>query len=103
MVPVRAGLFALIGDPVLLVLIQMLDGLTVAIIGVLTALVISDLTDGTGRFNLAQGLVGTFSTLGVGFSTLTSGFVVEWFGHAAAFASASLIGMVALASLWLFL
>jgi len=40
-------------DPALLVVIQVLNGLTGATLGVLTALVIADLTKGTGRFKLA--------------------------------------------------
>jgi hypothetical protein len=63
-VPIRSTFFALTTDPALLVVIQLLDGLTGAVLGVLTALVIADLTKGTGRFNLAQGLVGTLSGVG---------------------------------------
>jgi len=51
--PIRTAFFALIADPVPLVLVQALDGLSGATLGVLTALVIADLTKGTGRFNLA--------------------------------------------------
>ena len=40
---------------------QALDGITAAVLGVLTALVVADITGGTGRFNLAQGIVGTAS------------------------------------------
>jgi MFS family permease len=58
-VPIRAVLFALIGNPQALILIQLLDGITASVLGVLTALVIADVTKGTGRFNLAQGVVGT--------------------------------------------
>ena len=57
--PIRSAVFALAGDAVPLVFVQALDGLSGATLGVLTALVIADLTKGTGRFNLAQGLVGT--------------------------------------------
>ena len=75
-VPIRSGLFAWTADPVLLVVIQLLDGLSGATLGVLTALVIADLTAGTGRFNLAQGLVGALSGLGAALSTSMSGIVV---------------------------
>src|SRR5262249_8063122 len=52
--PIRALLFALIDDPLFLVGFQLLDGISGAIIGVLTILVTADITHGSGRFNLAQ-------------------------------------------------
>jgi MFS family permease len=58
---VRGLLFALTSNPLLLVPIQLLDGVSGSTLGVLTALIIADLTKGTGRFNLAQGFVGTLS------------------------------------------
>jgi sugar phosphate permease len=90
-------------DPSLLVLIQALDGLTGAVLGVLTALVIADLTKGTGRFNLAQGLVGTLSGVGASFSTSISGLVVERFGHTAGFLSATTVGLIAVVILCMFM
>src|SRR4029077_2966009 len=60
-VPIRSGLFASTADPVVLVVVQLLDGLSGATLGVLTPLIIADLTNGTGRFNLAQGLAGAVS------------------------------------------
>jgi MFS family permease len=84
-VPIRSGLFALTTDPALLVVIQLLDGLTGAVLGVLTALVIADITKGTGRFNLAQGLVGTLSGVGAALSTSISGLIAERFGQMAGF------------------
>ena len=53
--PIRALGFALVSDPLLLIGVQMLDGISATVLGVLTALVIADITTGTGRFNLAQG------------------------------------------------
>ena len=50
--PIRAVLFATVTDPYLLVVVQILDGLTAAVFGVLVPLIIADLTRGTGRFNL---------------------------------------------------
>jgi hypothetical protein len=46
--------FAFVTDYPLLVATQLLDGISGSVINVLTVLVISDLTAGTGRFNLAQ-------------------------------------------------
>ena len=56
--PIRGLLFAFVSNPYALVMVQVLDGITGAIMTVLTIMVIADLTAGTGRFNLAQGAVG---------------------------------------------
>jgi len=100
--PIRSTFFALTTDPALLVVIQLLDGLTGAVLGVLTALVIADLTKGTGRFNLAQGLVGTLSGVGAALSTSISGLIVERVGHMAGFLGVTIVGLIAIAILWLF-
>jgi sugar phosphate permease len=102
-VPIRAGFFAFTADPVLLVVIQMLDGLTGAALGVLTTLVVADLTKGTGRFNLSLGLVGTLSGIGASLSTSMSGVVVERFGHTAGFLSVTAVGVLAVAILGAFM
>jgi len=79
--PIRSAFFALTADPALLLITQVLDGPSGATLGVLTALVIADLTRGTGRFNLAQGLVGTVSGIGAALSTSVSGLIVaNWPG-----------------------
>jgi len=83
--PIRALGFALISDPLLLLAVQALDGISATVLGVLTALVIADLTGGTGRFNLAQGIVGTASGIGASISTTLSGLVAERLGPSAAF------------------
>src|SRR5215471_17170623 len=79
--PIRASLFAVITNPPLLLAFQLLDGISGAVIGVLTTLVIADATNGTGRFNLAQGLVGTASGIGASFSTVLFGLIAASFGR----------------------
>src|SRR6478736_3141525 len=83
--PIRALGFALISDPLFLLAVQALDGISATVLGVLTALIIADLTGGTGRFNLAQGIVGTASGIGASISTTLSGLVAERLGPSAAF------------------
>jgi MFS family permease len=102
-IPIRSALFALTTDPALLVLVQVLDGLSGATLGVLTALVIADVTNGTGRFNLAQGLVGTLSGVGAALSTSISGLVVERFGDTAGFLGVTMVGLMAVAIVGLFM
>jgi MFS family permease len=96
-VPIRSGLFALTADPALLVMIQLLDGLSGATLGVLTTLIIADLTNGTGRFNLAQGVAGTASGLGASFSTSITGIVTQKFGYTAGLLSVTGVGLMAVA------
>jgi hypothetical protein len=60
--PIRALVFARTTNPTILIAAQVLDGISGTMLGVLTALTVADLTVGTGRFNLAQGFVGTMST-----------------------------------------
>ena len=84
-------------DPAALVAIQLLDGLSGATLGVLTALVVADLTAGTGRFNLAQGLVGILSGIGASLSTSLSGVIVQTFGRAAGLLSVTAVGLLAVA------
>jgi MFS family permease len=90
-VPIRSSLFALTADPVLLVVIQ-LSGAT---LGVLTALIVADVTAGTGRFNLAQGLVGAASGVGATLSTSVAGIVVEKFGYTAGLLGVTAVGLLA--------
>jgi len=98
--PIRAVCFGLFSDPAVLVVVQLLDGVTGAVLGVLTPLVVADLTRGTGRFNLAQGFVGTFSGIGAALSTTASGLVAERFGSAAGFAAVAVVALIAFIAVW---
>jgi MFS family permease len=102
-VPIRSLTFATTTDPVLLVAVQALDGITGATLGVLTALVIADVTKGSGRFNLAQGAVGTLSGIGAALSTSISGFAVEAFGQTAGFLGVAAVALTSVAILWAFM
>lgn len=98
--PVRALLFALIPEPRALVAFQLLDGVSGAVVGVLTALVIADLTNDTGRFNLAQGLVGTASGVGASLSTALFGVIAVSYGRTVVFLSIAASALVAVLILW---
>ena len=98
--PIRALLFSVITDPVLLVGVQLLDGVSGTVLGVLQALVIADLTKGTGRFNLAQGFVGVASGIGASVSTTLFGLIANTLGHTGNFLVMALIGGVAFTVVW---
>jgi MFS family permease len=102
-VPIRSGLSALTTDPILLVMFQLMDGFTGATLGVLTTLIIADLTNGTGRFNLAQGLAGTLSGVGASLSTSITGIVTQSFGYTAGLLSVTGVGFMAVAIVLVFM
>jgi MFS family permease len=101
--PVRAVLFALIPAPQALLAFQVLDGVSGAVIGVLTALVIADLTNETGRFNLAQGLVGTASGIGASLSTALFGVIAVNYGRTVVFLSIAASALIGVLILWFFM
>jgi MFS family permease len=99
--PIRALLFALTTNPMILIAAQVLDGVSATMLGVLTALIVADLTTGTGRFNLAQGFVGTTSGVGASLSTTISGLVAASLGRAAGFLGLAAVALAAVLLLWL--
>jgi predicted MFS family arabinose efflux permease len=101
--PIRAVLFATVSDPHLIVLVQVLDGVTAAVLGVMVPLIIADLTRGTGRFNLAQGIVGTMTGIGAAASTSIGGYLTDHFGSSAAFLGLGAVAVVALAAVLVFM
>lgn len=103
LVPARAVLFGLAPPVWYLVGIQVLDGLTAAVIGILMPLIVADIMRGSGRYNLAQGAVGTASSVGAAISTLISGYAVQIFGYAIGFFGLAAIGLIAVAVVYLLL
>jgi MFS family permease len=100
---VRSLLFSLTTDPILLAAAQLLDGISGMALGVLTPLIIADLTMGSGRYNLAQGLVGVISGLGAALSTTIAGLIASAFGATPAFIAIFGIALAGTAGLWLFM
>ena len=98
--PMRALLFAWTTNPTFLIAAQVLDGVSGTMLGVLTALVVADLTTGTGRFNLAQGILGTMSGIGASLSTTLSSQIAGSLGRAAGFLGISVVALAALLMLW---
>jgi MFS family permease len=98
---VRALLFAVTVDPPLLICIQLLDGVSGTVLGVLTALIIADLTNGTGRFNLAQGFVGMLAGIGAVLSTTFFGLIVGNFGSEIGFLSIAAAALATVFLAWL--
>lgn len=81
----RGLFFSLTSAPELLVLVQVLDGLSAATLAVLVPLTMVDLTRAHGHLNLAQGMAGCAMGVGAAISTALAGYVTDRFGSHAAF------------------
>jgi predicted MFS family arabinose efflux permease len=98
--PIRGLLFASVSNPLLLVVVQLLDGVTASVFAVMVPLVIADLTRGTGRFNLGQGIVGTATGIGASLSATFAGYMTDRFGSASAFSGLTAVAVAGLGVLW---
>jgi MFS family permease len=101
--PIRGILYTLTANPKLLVAIQILDGIAAGIFGVVSILVIADLTRGTGRFNLAQGVIATSVGIGASLSQLIAGSIVHHTTYNTGFLFLAAIAAIALVILWRFM
>ena len=97
---IRALLFALFTDYWILVAAQVIGGMSAAAVTVLTILVITDLTTGTGRFNLVQGFIGTVIALAATASVAASGFIFQALGQWQGFLILAAAAGIATALLW---
>ena len=79
--PVRGAALAVVVGGVLpgwvLIPVQLLDGISGAVFGVLMPLVASDITRGTGRFNLCMGVLGLAVGAAASLSNLAGGWLAE--------------------------
>jgi MFS family permease len=98
---VRGVLFAMVSSPYLVVVAQVLDGISAAVLGVTLPLVVADITRGTGRFNLALGIVGSAVGIGAALSTTIAGYTIDHFGSGIAFCGLALIAASGLAAVCL--
>jgi predicted MFS family arabinose efflux permease len=101
--PVRGILFSFTANPYGVVAIQLLDGVAAGIFGVIAVVIASDLMRGTGRFNLAQGLVALCVGVGAALSNAVSGFIIQWYGYPAGFLSLTAVALAAFGFFALFM
>ena len=101
--PIRAVLYTFSNDSAWLIGVQLLDGIGAGIYGALTPLVVADIMRGTGRFNLAQGLLATVQGIGASFSGLAAGLLVDHAGYSVTFLSLGAAAAAALAVFALFM
>jgi MFS family permease len=98
---IRAVLFVFVTNSYVVVAVQLLDGISAAILGVLFPLVVADITHGTGRYSLGLGIAGSAVGIGASLSALFAGYLFDHFGRSAAFFSLAAIAVVGTALVWL--
>jgi predicted MFS family arabinose efflux permease len=101
--PVRAVLYTLTTNTAALIAIQVLDGVGAGIFGVVSVLVIADLTRGTGRFNLTLGAISTAVGIGASLSQVIAGSIVHHFGSKLGFLFLAWVASAALGILYFFM
>jgi len=82
---IRCASFAATSEPALVIAVQLLDGISAAILGVLVPLVLADVMRGTGHYNLAQGVVGVAVSVGASLSTAVAGYMSDHVGSSGTF------------------
>jgi MFS family permease len=101
--PLRGVLYTLTDNVTALIAIQILDGVGAGIFGVVSVLVIADLTEGTGRFNLALGAITTAVGIGASLSQAIAGGIVHHFGYRIGFLFLAAVASLALAILYFYM
>jgi predicted MFS family arabinose efflux permease len=101
--PIRGVLYTLTFNTSFLVAIQILDGVAAGIFGVVSVLVIADLTRGTGRFNLTLGAITTAVGIGAALSQVIAGSIVHHISFRAGFLFLAGVALIALAILYFFM
>ncbi|MDR5831110.1 MFS transporter [Caballeronia sp. LP006] len=99
--PLRAILFAGVSSPYLLVPVQMLDGISAAVFGVMLPLIAADVAGGRGHYNLTIGFFGLAAGVGATLSTAAAGFAADRFGTSMSFFGLAAAGALAVLLVWL--
>ena len=94
--PIRGLLLATQPGAGFLIAIEVLDGVSAAVMGVMIPLTAADLTRSTGYLNLAIGSFGLAASLGATVSTTLAGIIAGTFGLRVAFLALSAAGAAAL-------
>ena len=97
---IRGLLYTLSANPYFLVSVQILNGVAGGIFGVLSVLMIADLTKGSGKFNLTLGLINMSIGIGAGLSNALIGWLVDKTSYNVGFLTLTVIATVALAVFW---
>jgi len=100
---IRSVLLSTTSNYGFLLVSQLLGGLASAIVEVLIIVIITDLTAGTGRFNLVGGTVTMVMGIAGAISVAASGFIFHMAGHSLAFVIFAAVAGIATILAWLLL
>jgi MFS family permease len=89
--PLRGWLCVWFDDPSWLFAAQVLDGVGGGLFDALLPLVLADIMEGTGRYSLARGVVGTIQGVGGSSSQLVAGYLATTAGYSAAFLALAIV------------
>jgi MFS family permease len=92
---------AVLPDPILVVAVQALSGVSGAVFGVMLPLIADDVTRKLGRFNLCIGIFGLAAAAGATLSTTLAGWLADKAGDPVAFLGLAVAGVVGTALVWL--
>lgn len=96
----RGLLFATIGNPLMLLPVQALDGVSGACFGVLVPLVTADVAGLTRHYNLALGTIGLLVGFGATASTTVAGLIADRYGEPHALLALALSALAATLFAW---
>jgi MFS family permease len=94
--PARGVLLALVDDPALVMVAQVLDGIGGGLFDALLPLVLADIMRHTGRYNLSRGVLGTVQGIGGSSSQVVAGSIVVQAGYSVAFLALTAVALFAL-------
>jgi MFS family permease len=94
--PIRGILYTLSDNAAWLVSVQILDGIAAGTLDALIPLVLADVMRGTGRYNLARGMLGTIQGIAGSLSNVVAGLLVVGVGYSATFLSLSTVATAGL-------
>jgi MFS family permease len=93
---VRGLLFLTVTSPFLLVAVQVLDGISASVLGVMLPLVVVDLTRGSGHFNATLGVVSALAGIGASLSPILAGYAADAYGRITAFSGLAAVACLGL-------
>ena len=100
---IRGVLYTMTSNADALIAIEILDGVASGIFGVVAVLVIADLTEGSGRFNLMLGAFSAAIGIGISLSQVIAGSIVHHFGFTAGFIFLASVATAAFVLLFFFM
>lgn len=97
--PLRGLLAWRFADFAMIYPVQLLDGIGVGLLGILTPFLVERLTRGSGHFNLALAAVMTVQGIGAASSNVVAGYLTTRFGYSVTYLTHGAVALAALAAM----